>query len=85
MSYTLLAPHRAQAVIACSYSTTPLLTYYSLEEISNGLCVGATPKGPPTPHRDEMTPPPPLLDCTVLYFTLLYIYRCAMCCDKYFY
>ena len=46
----------------------------SLEEASNSLCVGATPYRPPTPHRDEMTPPPPpLLDCTVLYYTPVYI------------
>ena len=47
----------------------------SLEEASNGLCVGATPQGPPTLHRAEMTPPPPpQLDCTVC--TVTSIYRC---------
>ena len=45
-----------------------------LEEASTGQCVGTIPQGPHTLHRDKMTPPPPpLLDCTILYFTLLYI------------
>ena len=45
-----------------------------LEEDLTGLYVGLIPYGPPTLHRDKMTPPPPpLLDCTVLYYTLLYI------------
>ena len=46
-----------------------------VEEGSTQTCVGVIPQGPHTLHRDKMTPPPPplLLDCTVLYYTLLYI------------
>ena len=80
----------AQAVTAFSYSlpssyysTTTIFSKYSpqtsqnqsLEEASNGLCEGATPQGPPTLHRAEMTPPPPpQLDYTV--YTVTSIYRC---------
>ena len=84
----LLAPHGALTVIAFSYlpptllySTTCIFSKYSpqtsenqsLEEVSNGLSVEASPLGPNTLHKDEMTPPPPLLDCTILYYTLVYI------------
>ena len=44
-----------------------------LEEASTGQSVGAIPEGPYTLHRDEVTSPPPLLHCIVLYYTLLYI------------
>ena len=43
------------------------------EEVSTGQSVGTIPDGPHNLHRDDMTPPLPLLDCTVLYYNLLYI------------
>ena len=82
----LLATHGAQAFRAFSYSLLLLLSSNIFQIFSSNLSnpisrggikwslCGANPKGPHILHRDEMTPPPPpLLDCNVLYYTLLYI------------
>ena len=44
----------------CWYIYSPQTTQIqALEEGSARTCVGGTPQGPHTLHRDEMTPPPP--------------------------
>ena len=83
-------PHRSSSIhfVQLLYSTITIFSKCSpqtsqiqfLEETSTGVCVGAIPQGPPTLHRDKMTP---LLHCalstmctahcsSVLYCTTLY-------------